>query len=195
LDKSAIQKEKMNLLLGVNRGSIYEPRFVVASFLNNKHSDKVIALVGKGITFDSGGYALKPTDRALTMRMDKAGACDVMAIMYAIAKLNLKINLICVAPLTDNLLSEKSMLPGEVLASRNGKTVFISNPDAEGRLVLADAIDYVIDKFHPSILIDIATLTGSIVASLGKYMTGVFTNNYSLAEKFKTFSDEVGDET
>ncbi|WP_425379798.1 M17 family metallopeptidase [Spiroplasma endosymbiont of Stenodema calcarata] len=176
LDKKEIEKEKMGLLLSVNAGSYLEPRVVVLEYTGDNNKEK-IGLIGKGITFDSGGYNLKPSNALTGMKFDMSGAAIVCSTVLALAKAQVKTNIVAVACLTENRIGGKATLTESVITSMNGKTVQIDNTDAEGRLVLADGITYAIRKLNVNKLIEASTLTGAILVALGKWLTGVFANN------------------
>jgi leucyl aminopeptidase len=170
LDKQQIKQEKLDLFLSVNQGSRREPYMVVAKYINNPQDKQTTLLIGKGITFDSGGVHLKKEMN--DMRLDKSGGCDVLCVLIALAKLKVKVNVIAVVGFTDNIIGENALLPSSIIKSRDNITVQIDSTDAEGRLVLADMISYGIEKFHPYEIIEISTLTGAVGISLGKFMTG-----------------------
>ena len=182
LDKKQIEKEKMGLLLAVNRGSSREPALIVMEYKGNPGSKEYSAIIGKGITYDTGGLNIKQTGQMETMKCDMAGGASVLGTMRAAAALKLKVNLIGVVASTENAIGPDSYKPGDVYRSMSGKTIEISNTDAEGRLVLADALTYVQKKFSPVRIIDLATLTGGIVIALGEEATGLFSNNDKLSE-------------
>lgn len=184
LDKKEIEKEKMGLLLAVNAGSYLEPRVVILEYLGDNSKKEKIGLIGKGITFDSGGYNLKSSNTLTGMKFDMSGAAIVCSTVLALAKNQSKINIVAVACLTENRIGGKAILTESVITSMNGKTVQIDNTDAEGRLILADGITYAIRKLNVDKLIEISTLTGSILISLGKWLTGVFSNNDSWYNQF-----------
>lgn len=177
LEKEEIVAEKMNALLAVNAGSAEPPRFVVLEHNGGAPDGKVLGLVGKGITFDSGGLSIKSTDNMFRMHCDMAGAAAVLGAMECIARSKLPINVVAVMPLTENLIDSHSYKVGDVITTREGKTVEILNTDAEGRLILADALSYIRSYRKLDYLVDIATLTGAIVTSLGHFCMGAMTNN------------------
>jgi leucyl aminopeptidase len=181
LDKKALEKLKMGLLLAVNRASPREPVLILVQYKGCPSSSDVTALIGKGITYDTGGLILKPKDGMLTMKDDMAGGAAVLGTIKTAAALKLKVNLIGVIPSTENAIGSNSYKPGDVYTSYSGKTVEISDTDAEGRLVLADAISYVQDHYKPSRLIDLATLTGGVVVALGEEAIGLFSNQDELS--------------
>lgn len=194
LDKKQIEKEKMNLLLSVNSGSTKEPRVLIIKYFGNKNSKKTTALIGKGITFDSGGYSLKPANYQIDMKFDMSGAAIVSSTMKAIAKLELPINVISISCLTENLIGSTATLVESVIKSKSGLTVEITNTDAEGRLVLADGITYAIENLKVDEIIELSTLTGAISYTLGGYMSGLFSNDDKLANKFLESSKISGEE-
>lgn len=174
LDKEQIEDLNMGLLLSVNRGSMYEPRVVVIEYKGNKESEEKTVMVGKGITFDSGGYSLKPARSMLGMKFDMSGAAIVASAMMAVAEFKPRVNLSAVLCLTDNRVNGDASLPDSVWESMSGKTVEVNNTDAEGRLVMADGLTYAVRKLNATRLIDVATLTGAILSALGTTYTGVW---------------------
>jgi leucyl aminopeptidase len=181
LDKKAIEKLGMGLLLAVNQGSHRDPVFVVVEYRGNPKSSDLTALVGKGITYDTGGLHLK-TSGMETMKDDMTGAATVLGAIKAAAALGLKVNLLAAFPSTENAIGPRSFKLGDVYRGYNGKTVEIIDTDAEGRLVLADAVSYIEEKYKPKRIIDLATLTGGIIVALGDEASGIFSNDDHLAE-------------
>lgn len=195
-DKERLIQEKMDLLLAVNRGSFREPSFSIIEYLPNKNSEDRTILIGKGITYDSGGLSLKPTEGRggmNTMKSDMSGAAAVLGVMYCLAKLNINKNVIALIPATENSIGSKSYKPGDVYSSYSGKTVEVVNTDAEGRLILADAISYAVAKLKPSRIIDIASLTGAIVVALGEDVAGLFSNDQRMTNILKKAAEETGE--
>jgi leucyl aminopeptidase len=183
LDRSAMQDLGMGGLLGVSQGSAEPPKFIILRYRGAPQSEeKGIALVGKGITFDTGGISLKPAERMHEMKNDMAGAAAVIGAMYAIAALKPAINVTVLVPTTENMPGGTAYRPGDILRIMNGKTIEIVNTDAEGRLVLADALSYAV-KEGLSPIIDVATLTGGIVVALGSVMSGMFCNDKALSNE------------
>jgi leucyl aminopeptidase len=182
LNKSEIEKEKLGLLLAVNRGSESDPALIILSYRGDATSKNHTVLIGKGITYDTGGLNLKPSASMETMKADMAGGAAVLGTLYAAASLKLKVNVTAVVPATENSIDAKSFKPGDVYKSCHGHTVEVNNPDAEGRLVLADAITYALKKLHPTRIIDIATLTGGVDVALGAEASGLFSNDDVLAD-------------
>ena len=184
LEKTQIESLRMGGLLAVNRGSQYKPTFTILTWKpENAKNEKPIVLVGKGIVFDSGGLNLKPTGYIEEMKSDMAGAAAVAGTIYAVAKLNLPVYVIGLIPSTDNAISDRAYAPGEVITIHNGMTVEIKNTDAEGRLILADALSYA-QKYEPQLVIDMATLTGSAMRALGPMASALFSKaDQALTEK------------
>ncbi len=177
-----MRAEGMGALLGVASGSAEEPRFIVLRYRGGPSNSAGPAFVGKGITFDTGGISIKPAEGMQAMKMDMCGAASVIRAMRAIALLEPAINVTGIVPTTENMPGGKAFRPGDILRASNGKTIEIVNTDAEGRLVLADALSYAVKHGHAP-LVDAATLTGAIVISLGRIRAGLFSNDDSLAAK------------
>jgi len=180
LGKRQIEAERMGGLLAVARGAAEEPRFVVLEHRGGRKGEKPVVLVGKGVTFDSGGISIKPAERMGDMKWDMMGAATVCGVVLAAADLRLPLNVVALAPLTENMPSGSAYKPGDVVTFRNGKTAEIDNTDAEGRVVLADALDYA-REFSPAVIVDFATLTGAAVVALGLEASIVFTDHDDLA--------------
>jgi leucyl aminopeptidase len=189
--RKEIERMKMGGLLAVNRGSAEDPRFIVMEY-SPRRAKKHVALVGKGITFDSGGISIKPAEKMEEMKFDMCGAAAVIGTMQAAAKLELPVRLTAVIPSTDNLPSGSAYKPGEIITMMNGKTVEIVNTDAEGRMILGDALHYA-SELKPDHLLDYATLTGACVVALGSEATGLFSNDDELAQKLIESGDRVGE--
>jgi leucyl aminopeptidase len=182
----------MGALLGVAQGSQQPPQFIILRYKGRDTDENDVALLGKGITFDSGGISLKPAEAMGDMKSDMAGGAAVMAAMSALAQLKPKINVIALVAATENLPSGTALKPGDVLKSMLGKTIEIISTDAEGRLTLADALGYA-KKQGAKTLIDVATLTGAIRVALGDICTGAFTNNQELVDKVIAAGAEAGE--
>ncbi len=189
LNKEQLQKEGLNAFLGVGAGSVHTPKLLILEYKGGAPKDKYTALVGKGITFDSGGYNLKPTNYIEDMKSDMAGAAAVIATIKVLSELGVKKNVLGVAPLCENLVSGTAQKPGDIVKAYNGKTIEIGNTDAEGRLVLADALSYIEDKYQPEIMIDLATLTGACIVALGYYTSGMMGNDEALQQELKKAGD------
>lgn len=182
-DKKRLEKEKMALLLAVNRGASQDPVMIIMEYRGNPKSKDTTVFVGKGVTYDTGGLNLKPTGGMETMKCDMSGGAICMATILAVSELKLKVNLTVVIPSTENGIDAKSFKPGDVYSSYLGKTVEMTNSDAEGRLILADALSYAVKHLHPTRLIDMATLTGAMEISLGSEAAGLMATDDALAEK------------
>jgi leucyl aminopeptidase len=178
-----MKKLGMNALLGVAQGSAHEARIVVMEWKGGKAADKPLAFVGKGVTFDTGGISIKPAAGMEDMKGDMAGAACVAGLMMALAKRKAKINAIGAIGIVENMPDGKAQRPGDVVTSMSGQTIAVLNTDAEGRLVLADVLWYVQQRYKPRFMIDLATLTGAILVALGKEHAGLFSNNDELAQR------------
>ncbi len=183
----------MHAVQAVARGSDEPARFVILKHLGASDGQAPsIVLIGKGVTFDAGGISLKPAQSMEEMKADKAGACVVLAAMQAIAQLQLAKNVVGIMPVVENLPGGRAQRPGDVIESMSGKTIEVVNTDAEGRLILADALHYA-QRFNPACLIDIATLTGACIVALGKIRAGLFCNNEPLCSTFLEVAERTGE--
>ncbi len=188
-----IVKKGMGGLAAVGRGSEHDSQLVVLEYKSTKKNAGTIALVGKGITFDSGGLSIKPATSMETMKEDMSGAAAVIVTMEALAQLKPDVNVIGVTPLAENLPSGKATKPGDIVRFYNGKTAEIKNTDAEGRLILADALAYAVKHYKPDAIIDIATLTGACAYALGPFYTGLMTQNEDLCDVIQEAGKHSGD--
>ena len=177
LDKNEIEKLGMKAFLEVAKGSIHEPKLIVMRYMGNPKNNEKIGLVGKGLTFDTGGYSLKPSTSMDTMKSDMGGAAAVIGTMQALAKNKVQKNVIAVVAACENAISGGSYKPGDIIGSMAGKNIEVLNTDAEGRLTLVDAITYIIEKENVEKIVDVATLTGAVLVALGTEITGVISNN------------------
>lgn len=191
-DKKRIEKERMGGLLGVAQGSEQEPRFIIMEYNGGAKGKKPVCFVGKGLTFDCGGISIKPGAKMEDMKYDMMGGAGVIGTMLAIAQLKLKVNVIAYVAATENLVNGQATKPGDVHTARNGKTFEVNNTDAEGRLILADALSYATEQ-EPAIIIDAATLTGAMVVALGNIHTGYFTKNAALKTKIEKAAEVSGE--
>jgi leucyl aminopeptidase len=192
LNKAQIERLGMGGLLAVNQGGVRPPFFVIMEWNGGKKGEKPIVLVGKGITFDSGGISIKPAPGMAEMKMDMGGAAAVLGTMRTLAELKVQRNVIGLVPTTENMPSGTAYKPGDVITFLNGKTAEIDNTDAEGRLILADALTYA-DRYKPQAVIDLATLTGACVIALGNVASGLMGNNEALLGKIKAAGDRSYD--
>ncbi len=190
LNKAKIKAQKMNGLLAVNQGSVRPPVFIVMEYRGGKANEAPIVLVGKGITFDTGGISIKPAAGMAEMKMDMHGAATMIATMVAVASNKLKKNVVALIPSTENMPSATAQVPGDIITFSNGKTVEVDNTDAEGRLILADALLYA-QRYKPVAIIDAATLTGAVTVALGHIATGIMSNSKELLQKFHSASAET----
>lgn len=191
LDESEMQELGMGSLLSVSRGSRQPAKLITMNY-QGAGNDKPIVLVGKGLTFDAGGISLKPAAAMDEMKYDMCGSASVFGTLSAIAELNLPINVIGVIPSSENLPDGDANKPGDIVTSMAGKTIEILNTDAEGRLILCDALTYS-ERFNPDVVIDIATLTGAIIVALGSKTTGVLANDQNLADSLLKAGQESSD--
>jgi leucyl aminopeptidase len=192
MNKKELEAHKMELLLAVGASSCDEPKLVMMEYLNGGNKSTTM-VVGKGVTFDTGGLNLKPTNFIEDMKCDMGGAAAAIGLMKAVAEQGLKVNLVVLVPTTENAIGSLSYKPGDVYTSYLGKTVEITNTDAEGRLILADALAYGQKKYKPDRVIDLATLTGAVVVALGDQRTGYYCTNNALAKQLETAGDETGE--
>jgi leucyl aminopeptidase len=193
LGKKELEKEGMGLMLAVNRGASQDPALILMHYRGDPKSDDITAVVGKGVTYDTGGLNLKPTGSMETMKCDMAGSAAVAGLIQACASLKLKKNVLGVIASVENAIGGDAYKPGDVYISHSGKSIEISNTDAEGRLVLADAFSYVQKHFEVSRLIDFATLTGGVIVALGDEAAGLFSNDKKLCDQIKKAAEVVGE--
>ncbi|CAO3645051.1 unnamed protein product [Cunninghamella echinulata] len=179
-DEEWAAKNNMNSFLAVAKGSAEPLRFLEIRYNGGNPNDKPFGLVGKGVTFDSGGISLKPSNNMALMKGDMGGAATVAGAMYGIIKMGLPVNVVAVTPLCENLPSGRATKPGDVIKAMNGKSIEVIDTDAEGRLILADALYYLSSTYSPKSIIDLATLTGAMDVALGEVYAGVFTNSDQL---------------
>lgn len=191
-DRARLEEEGFGGILGVAAGSEEEPRFIVLEYRGAGDDVKPLALVGKGVTFDSGGISIKPAQKMEEMKYDMSGAAAVLGAMQAVARLRPRVNVVALVPTTENLLSGKATKPGDVLRMYSGKTVEVINTDAEGRLILADALAYA-QRYEPRAMIDAATLTGSVVIALGHEAIGLMGNDGDLMDEVRAVGERTGE--
>jgi leucyl aminopeptidase len=193
LTEAAMKRLGMGALLGVGQGSANPPRMVVMQWRGGAKEAKPIAFVGKGVTFDTGGISIKPAGGMEDMKWDMGGAGVVLGLMKALAGRKAKVNAIGITALAENMPSATAQRPGDIVTTMSGQTVEVINTDAEGRLVLADALWYCQDRFKPRLMVDLATLTGAIIISLGSEYAGLFSNNDQLAKRLAEAGEAVGE--
>jgi leucyl aminopeptidase len=193
LDEKAMKKLKMNALLGVALGSERPPRLVVMRWNGGKSGEAPVAFVGKGVVFDTGGISIKPASGMEDMKGDMGGAAAVTGLMHALAARKAKVNVVGIIGLVENMPDGRAQRPGDIVTSMSGQTIEVLNTDAEGRLVLADALWYCQDRFKPQFMIDLATLTGAVLVALGNHHAGLFANNDELADRLTTAGRETGE--
>ncbi len=192
LERKDMEKLGMGSLLSVARGSHQPPKLIIVKYDGGPRSAKPYALVGKGVTFDTGGISLKPAAEMDEMKFDMCGAASVLGTLRAVAELKLSINVVGVIPATENMPGGAATKPGDIVTSMSGQTVEILNTDAEGRLILCDALTYT-ERFEPQAVIDIATLTGACVIALGHVASGLFANDEALAQELLAAGQTAGD--
>lgn len=193
LDVPAMKKLGMGALLGVGQGSENEPRLVVMKYNGGNKKDQPVAFVGKGVTFDSGGISIKPAQGMEEMKFDMCGSAAVVGLLKTLALRKAKVNAVGVVGLVENMPSGNAQRPGDIVKSMSGQTIQVENTDAEGRLVLADALWYTQDRFKPQFMVNLATLTGAIVISLGDIYAGLFSNNDELAKRLYDMGEKTGE--
>ena len=194
LNEAQMKKLGMNSLLSVTAGAAEPAKMIIAEFMNGRKSQKPVAVVGKGITFDTGGISLKPSNKMDEMKYDMCGAATTIGLLQMVTELNLPINAVFVVPACENVPSSTATLPGDVVKSMSGTTIEVLNTDAEGRLILADALTYT-QRYKPKLIVDMATLTGACVVALGAHHSGLMSNSDQLAEKLFQCGQSTDDVT
>ncbi len=192
-NEDQINKMGMGGLAAVSSGSEKDCRFVILEYQTKEKDAPTICFVGKGITFDSGGLSIKPAQHMETMKEDMSGAAAVIATMKALAQLKPKVNIVTIAPITENMPSGTAVKPGDIVKFYNGKTAEIKNTDAEGRLILADALSYAVKHFKPDAIIDLATLTGACAYALGPFFSGLFSQHEDIVKRVTKAAEISGD--
>ena len=192
LNEKALKKEKMNAMLAVGRASRHESQLIHLTY-KPKNPKKIISLVGKGLTYDSGGLSLKPGASMVTMKMDKAGACAVLGMIKSASELKLDVEIHAFIGAVENMIGGDAYKPDDVLTARSGKTIEVRNTDAEGRLVLADVLDYAQDKVKADSIFDFATLTGACMVAVGQYTTGIMGHSNELKHSFYKAANNSGE--
>lgn len=187
-----MQRLKMGGVIAVGKGSDAKPRFIILEYRGTSKSKAPIVLIGKGITFDTGGINLKPSDSIIGMNMDMSGGAAVIHTLAACARLKFAKNIVALIPAAENMPSGESYRPGDIIRSLSGKTIEVQNTDAEGRIVLADALTYA-KRYRPSLVVDVATLTGAVMVALGERAAGLFTQDEKLELAFRHIGESVGD--
>ena len=193
LGEAQMKKLGMGALLGVGQGSVRESQLVIMQYNGGKKGVKPVALIGKGVTFDTGGISIKPANGMEEMKWDMGGSATVIGTMRALAARKAKVNVVGVVGLVENMPDGNAQRPGDVVKSMSGQTIEVINTDAEGRLVLADALWYTQDRFKPQCMLDLATLTGAIIVCLGSWRAGLFSNNDKMAEALAKSAERVGE--
>ncbi len=192
--KSELKKKGFGGITAVGQGSKNEPKLIILEHFKGRKNDKPIVIVGKAVTFDTGGISLKPGDKMDEMKFDKCGGCTVLGIMKAVSELKLPINVVGIIPSVENMPGGESYRPGDIIRLYSGKTAEILNTDAEGRLILADALSYGIKQYSPKSIIDFATLTGACIVALGNNVAAIVSNNQKLSDNLKKSSKKTSEE-
>ncbi len=192
LRREQLEKQGFGAMLGVAQGSEREPYLIVLEYSGGTEDTRPVALVGKGVVFDAGGISLKPAEKMDEMKMDMAGGAAVLGTMLAVAELQLPVNLVAVVPAVENMPSGTAIRPGDILTSLSGKTIEVLNTDAEGRLILADALTYV-GRYQPRVVIDLATLTGACIVALGNQAAAVLGNHEGLVRQLLKAGERSGE--
>ncbi len=193
IERYEMESLGLNGIVAVGKGSHNPPKLIILEYYGSTDDRKPYLLVGKGVTFDTGGISLKDSDKMDEMKFDKSGGCNVVAIMKAVASLKLAINVIGLIPSVENMPSSTSYRPGDIIKMYNGKTVEVLNTDAEGRLILADALAFGISSFNPKAVIDVATLTGACIIALGTNVAGIIGTNKKFIEELSNVSKRTGE--
>ena len=191
MDENFLKEQGMNAFLAVNRASVHPPRLIHLTYMPKEPKQRFV-YVGKGLTYDSGGLSLKPSEHMVTMKADKSGGAAVMAILKAAAELELPYEIHAIVGATENMIGGNAYKPDDVLVAKNGKTIEVRNTDAEGRLVLADCLCYA-QELKPDLLVDMATLTGACVVALGEYTTGIMGHDSNLKHSMRKAADKSGE--
>ena len=192
LQEKDIKKLNMGGVLGVSKGSSERPRFIVMEYMKGKRNEKPVVLIGKGVTFDTGGLNLKPSDSLSEMHLDMSGGAAVIHIITALARLKIKKNIVGLVPVAENMISGSSYHPGDVLKTMSGKTIEVLNTDAEGRVILSDALEYS-KRYKPRLVVDIATLTGAAMSALGQRASAIFTTDPKIEKTLRETGEQTGD--
>jgi leucyl aminopeptidase len=193
VERYEMESMGLNGIVSVGKGSQYPPKLIILEYHGSNDDKRPYLLVGKGVTFDTGGISLKDSDKMDEMKFDKSGGCDVIAIMKAVASLKLPVNVIGLIPSVENMPSSTSYRPGDIIKMYNGKTVEVLNTDAEGRLILADALAFGISTYNPKAVIDLATLTGACIIALGTNVAAVIGTNKKLIDELHNISERTGE--
>jgi leucyl aminopeptidase len=193
IERYEMESMGLNGIVSVGKGSHFPPKLIILEYHGSTDDRKPYLLVGKGVTFDTGGISLKDSDKMDEMKFDKSGGCNIIAIMKAVASLKLTINVIGLIPSVENMPSSTSYRPGDIIKMYNGKTVEVLNTDAEGRLILADALAFGISSFNPKAVIDLATLTGACIIALGTNVAAVIGRNKKFIEELSNISETTGE--
>ena len=194
ISKKELENKGFGGIVAVGQGSKNEPKLIILEHRMGSRNEKPIVLVGKAVTFDTGGISLKPGEKMDEMKFDKCGGCTVIGIMKAVSELKLPINIVGIIPSVENMPGGESYRPGDIIKLYGGKTAEILNTDAEGRIILSDALSFGEKQYSPKVIIDFATLTGACIIALGTNVAGIISNNEKLAQKIKESSKRTTEE-
>lgn len=192
LNRKEMEQKGLGCILAVSKGSDQDPKLIILEYNNNPKGEK-IGIVGKGITFDAGGYDIKPAGKFADMKCDMSGAAAVLATIKTAVELDLRVNIVGAIPSCENLINGSAMKPGDIITAYNDKTIEITNTDAEGRLLLADAISYTEKNYTPNVIVDLATLTGACIVALGRVASGMVSNDKKLSDELIESGNESYD--
>jgi leucyl aminopeptidase len=193
LEEKDLKKAKMGALLGVAQGSVRPPRLVIMRWNGGKPKQQPVAFIGKGVVFDTGGISMKPAGGMEDMKGDMGGAAAVTGLIHALAARKAKANVIGIIALVENMPDGNAQRPGDIVTSMSGQTIEVLNTDAEGRLILADALWYCQDRFKPQFMVNLATLTGAVIVALGHHFAGLFSNDDELANRLNEAGAGTGE--
>lgn len=193
MERQELKSNGFEGILAVGNGSLSSPKLIVIEYKGSSQNEQPIVIVGKAVTFDTGGISIKPSEKMEEMKYDKCGGCNVIAILKAVSDLDLNINVIGIVPAVENMPSGSSYRPGDIIKMYNGKTVEVLNTDAEGRIILGDALAFAVKAFTPRAIIDMATLTGAAIIALGSNVAALLGNNSHLITKILEYSKKTGE--
>jgi len=193
MERQELKSNGFEGILAVGNGSLSSPKLIVIEYNGSSQNEQPIVIVGKAVTFDTGGISIKPSEKMEEMKYDKCGGCNVIAILKAVSDLDLNTNVIGIVPAVENMPSGSSYRPGDIIRMYNGKTVEVLNTDAEGRIILGDALAFAVKTFTPRAIIDMATLTGAAIIALGSNVAALLGNNSHLITKILEYSKKTGE--
>jgi leucyl aminopeptidase len=193
MEEQELEANGFGGIMAVGKGSTNSPKLIVIEYSGSSQDEKPVVIVGKAVTFDTGGISIKPSDKMEEMKFDKCGGCNVIGIMKAVSDLDLDKNVIGLIPAVENMPSGSSYRPGDIIKMYNTKTVEVLNTDAEGRIILGDALAFAVKTISPRVIIDMATLTGAAIIALGSNVAALVGNNKELVTKILEYSNKTGE--